>query len=123
MSFIIFVFKSMCVVAIELITSYLIAGDYFRGRRGLIVDILAAMTMILIGLFLSFGGAAWLSICDKRKLPEGEPITFDYESCSKHAEVLSEWGELFQTSLGLNPVLVAILFYFIVKWGLPLLRR
>ena len=113
----------MCVVAIEFIASYLIAGDYFRGKKGLIVDILAALAMILIGALLSFGGASKQSICDSNKISEGWPITFDHESCSKHAEVLSEWGGLFQTSMGLNPVLAAILFYFIIKWGLPLLKR
>ena len=109
---------------VELSIGWIIAGDYFRGKKGFVVDVLAALFMVGLSWLLTYTGSAIAYICNTNKIPEGvEGFTFDTEQCLAKNQWMLNWGEAFQTSFGMPPVMAAIAFYFLGKWVVyPLIR-
>jgi hypothetical protein len=119
-----FIFKALTGSLIELAISLLIAGDYFSGKKGLIVDVLAAICMLGLSWLLTYTGRAREYICKSSEVPQSvEGLSFDTKSCLADTQWLLAWGESFKTSLSMHPVVAAIVLFFMVKWGWLLIKK
>lgn len=125
MEVLVFIGKSLVAFFIELFIGWIIAGDYFRGKKGFIVDVLAALFMVGLSWLLTYAGSAIAYICNTNKVPEEvDGLTFDTKQCLADNQWMLNWGETFQTSFGMPPVIAAIVFYFLGKWVVyPLIRN
>lgn len=118
MEIVVFIGKTLVACIIELAAGWLIAGDYFRGKKGFIVDVLAAFSMVGLSWLLTYTGSAREYICKANEVPQGvEGVIFDIEQCLSDTQWLQNWGETFQTSFGMHPVVSAVVLYFLIKWG------
>lgn len=124
MGILFFLMKTLVALTLEFLIGILIAGDYFRGRKGFVVDVLAALTMVGLSWILTYTGSAVEHLCNANNAPEGiSGLTFDVKRCLNESQWLKDWGATFQTSFGMHPVICAIGFYFVAKWGPPFFRN
>ncbi|WP_407559711.1 hypothetical protein [Vibrio parahaemolyticus] len=123
MGIVVFIGKTLVACMIELVVGGLIAGDYFRGKKGFIVDVLAALFMVGLSWLLTYTGNVREYICKANEVPSDvEGVTFDIDQCLSDTQWLQIWGETFQSSFGMHPVVSAVVLYFVIKWFWPLLK-
>ena len=121
MEIIVFMGKTLVACIIEFAVGWVIAGDYFREKKGFIVDVLAALFMVGLSGALTYTGSAREYNCKANGVPKSvEGVTFDTEQCLIDTQWLLNWGETFQSSFGMHPVVSAVVLYFLIKWVYPL---
>ena len=96
---------------LELFFSYAYAASPLMPEKGLITDIAAAASIWALSLIVYFVASAVKTDCSSwGKLPG-----FDINGCLSHAEKVHTVGDVLNSTIGLNPIVAATIFYFSTK--------
>jgi large-conductance mechanosensitive channel len=103
----------MCLALFEWLLSWSVASSPLVDQKGFVSDVLAAMVMVVIGGAFEMVGnhIAW-----QCRIPM-QLIGTDMTGCVNYGESVMSFGEMVKTTLGMNSVLAAVLFYFLVTYA------
>lgn len=96
---------------LELMFSYAYAANPLMPGKGLITDIAAAASIWALSVIVYFTASAVKTDCSSW----GQLPGFDINGCLSHAEKVYTIGDVLNSTIGLNPIVAATLFYLLTK--------
>jgi hypothetical protein len=95
----------------ELTLSYAYAESPLMPEKGLITDIAAAASIWALSLIVYFTASASKTECSSW----GQLPGFDINGCLNYTDKVYTVGDVLNSTIGLNPIIAATVFYFLIK--------